>query len=264
MYAARRNSAPWAMLTVRIRPKINVNPDATTNIRPAKVIPSRRVTTNSPGSSIAAPDGVPVAKNNTQQSTNTIGMPTAMAGSRCLHVAGIQFPLWCDHPCRSSQATVRTVQSEVQCRTSDIARFVGGGPNELDRTQSRLAGSYFPSAFDPAGTYTGRQPSNVMPSRHRWARNGPYWPISVPAMQNQSGLRMNAAASVRDRTCSFIKMLLTWFLTVNRLRSRTLAISAFDRPFASSSAMSASRGVEGLERRCGTVSTERQDLGDLG
>ena len=38
-------------------------------------------------------EGVPVAKNSTQQTTNTTGIPTAMAGSRRLQVASIQFPL---------------------------------------------------------------------------------------------------------------------------------------------------------------------------
>ena len=80
------------MLTVRISPKISVNPDATTNIRPAKVTPSSRVTTNSPGSETAEPEGVPVAKNNTQQTTNTIGRPTAMAGSRRVQLASIHSP----------------------------------------------------------------------------------------------------------------------------------------------------------------------------
>ena len=75
---------------------------------------------------------------------------------------------------------------------------------------------------------------------------------------------MNAAASVRDRTCSFIKMLLTWFLTVNRLSSSALAISAFERPFASSSAISASRGVSVSSAEVGTIRAERQDLGHLG
>ena len=137
MYAASRNSAPWAMLTVRIRPKINVNPEATTNIRPAKVIPSRSVTKNSPGSSIAAPEGVPVAKNSTQQTTNTIGRPTAMAGSRRLQVASIQFPLWCDQaPLPLLRAQYGPCDGEVQSRTSEIARFIGGGPKELDRKLS--------------------------------------------------------------------------------------------------------------------------------
>ena len=80
------------MLTVRISPKISVNPDATTNINPAKVMPSSKVTKNSPGSSIAAADGVPEAKKSTQLTANTIGTATAMAGSRRVQVAGIHSP----------------------------------------------------------------------------------------------------------------------------------------------------------------------------
>ena len=62
------------MFTVRINPKMSVKPEATMKYRPAEVSPSRSVTTNSPGSSIAAPADVPVAKNSTQASTKTIGM----------------------------------------------------------------------------------------------------------------------------------------------------------------------------------------------
>ena len=80
-YAESRNSEPCTMLTVRIRPKTSVNPDATTNSSPAKVSPSSRVTMNSPGSSIAAPADVPRAKTSTHRSTNP---PTTTAA----HVAG--------------------------------------------------------------------------------------------------------------------------------------------------------------------------------
>ena len=62
------------MFTVRISPKISVKPEATMKYSPAEVNPSRRVTTNSPGSSMAAPADVSVAKNSTQASTKTIGM----------------------------------------------------------------------------------------------------------------------------------------------------------------------------------------------
>ena len=92
MYAARRNSEPWAMLTVRIKPKISVKPEATTNISPANVTPSSSVITKSPGSATADPDDVPVAKNSTQLTTNTIGRPTTMAGSRRLQLASIHSP----------------------------------------------------------------------------------------------------------------------------------------------------------------------------
>ena len=40
-----------------------------------------------------------------------------------------------------------------------------------------------------------------------------------------------AVASVRDRTCSFIRMLLTWFLTVNTLRSSVLGDLGVGAPF---------------------------------
>ena len=80
------------MLTVRIKPKISVKPDATTNIRPAKVTPSSSVITKSPGSDTAEPEDVPVAKNSTQLTTNTISRPTAMAGSRRVRLASIHSP----------------------------------------------------------------------------------------------------------------------------------------------------------------------------
>ena len=85
MYAASRNSAPWAMLTVRISPKISVNPEATMKYKPAAVSPSRRVTTNSPGSLTADPAGVSWANKRTQASTRTIGMApmTVHAVGRC-------------------------------------------------------------------------------------------------------------------------------------------------------------------------------------
>ena len=81
-YAERRNSEPCTMLTVRIRPKTSVNPEATTNSSPAKVSPSSSVTMNSPGSSIAAPADVPRANTSTHRSTNP---PTTTAA----HVAGV-------------------------------------------------------------------------------------------------------------------------------------------------------------------------------
>ena len=42
-----RKSDPWAMFTVRIRPKMSVNPEATTKNSPATVIASSSVTRNS-------------------------------------------------------------------------------------------------------------------------------------------------------------------------------------------------------------------------
>ena len=81
---------------------------------------------------------------------------------------------------------------------------------------------------------------------------------------------MIAAASVRDWACSFIKMLLTWFLTVNTLRLRASAISAFVRPSAISSATSASRSVNrastptapvGCGEHPGDVAGERASAG---
>ena len=68
------------MLTVRIRPNTSVNPDATTNSKPANVSPSSSVTMNSPGSSIAAPAEVPWANTSTHSAAST---PTTTAA----HVA---------------------------------------------------------------------------------------------------------------------------------------------------------------------------------
>ena len=75
---------------------------------------------------------------------------------------------------------------------------------------------------------------------------------------------MKAAASVRDRTCSFIKMLLTWLLTVNRLSSSALAISALSAPFSQQLGDIGLAWCQRLERRRGTIRTERQDLSHLG
>ena len=54
---------------------------------------------------------------------------------------------------------------------------------------------------------------------------------------------MIAVASVRDWAWTFIRMLLTWFLTVNTLRPSASAISALLRPSAISVATSVSRSV---------------------
>ena len=65
------------MLTVRIRPKIRVNPDATTNSSPAKVTPSSSVTTNSPGSRMAGPAEVLRARTKTHRAAAATGTHTA-------------------------------------------------------------------------------------------------------------------------------------------------------------------------------------------
>ena len=72
------------MFTVRINPKMRVNPEATTKNNPATVIPSRRVTRNSPGSSTAGPAEVPLARKRTQASTSKAGTSMTPTNKRRL------------------------------------------------------------------------------------------------------------------------------------------------------------------------------------
>src|SRR3954454_19292042 len=70
MYPPRRKNAPWAMFTTRIRPKISVNPLATTKYSAAAVIPLSSVIRKSFGSLTAGPKLVPEAMNSTQMTGN--------------------------------------------------------------------------------------------------------------------------------------------------------------------------------------------------
>jgi hypothetical protein len=79
---ASRKSEPCAMFTVRIRPKMSVKPEATTNSRPANVMPSSSVTANLPGSLTAGSAGVPSARTSTQSNASRSNPYTTSAGSR--------------------------------------------------------------------------------------------------------------------------------------------------------------------------------------
>ena len=125
------------MLTVRISPKISVKPEATMKYSPAEVNPSSRVTTNSPGSSMAAPADVSRAKNSTQATTKAIGMApmTAHLSSRDrVRTAARAGSNESDGSLtKSAVMAPNSPSARGYGRPTRRARAVRGGPKELVR-----------------------------------------------------------------------------------------------------------------------------------
>ena len=207
MYAASRKNAPCAMLTVRISPKMRVKPEATTNSRPANVSPSSSVTANCPGSSIAAPADVSAvhdrsARNRTHTTANVMTTPTRINGS-------LRTRRSCVGVSRKAPSLSRGTSSVT---TSDV--------DDTEPPPPKI------TVVIVVGATKGPRERRLMVRRRGSERT------TRRAGCGSRERRRRAVASVRVRTCSFIRMLLTWFLTVNTLRLSALAISAFVLPSA--------------------------------
>ena len=132
MYAASRNSAPWAMLTVRISPKISVKPEATTNIRPAKVSPSSSVITNSPGSRTPRRPTFPWRRTAPNRRRTRSGGPPQWRVADVSKSWAFNPPRGPrPHPLSRLRSTVRRLHDTGQSRSRERAPSLGGGAKEL-------------------------------------------------------------------------------------------------------------------------------------